>query len=286
MSRIYEALQQTSRPEEIGTSVTATIAKELDNPDWNFESLVAIEPAPANHQLHVLTAAHSFITEQFRTLQIRLQHIREQRSLKTLLVSSSLAEEGKSFVAFNLARSLSQHGKQKVLLLEGDLRRPAQCAHLGVAPLAGFGEWSRSTDGISRFVYRISGCDIFLLPAGNDVRQPVETLASQRTLDLINEISGVFDWVIVDSAPLVPLADTAVLSRICDGTLVVVRRAKAMKSALVQGLECVETGKLIGFILNDFPGHYDYDYPKYYSKSRERGPVQDSRSSSQPEKQF
>ncbi len=281
MSRIYEALQQTSRSDDLAKegSVAATMAKDFNNPDWDFESLVTVEPVLGNnYQLHVLTAAHSFIAEQFRTLQIRLQHIREQRSLKTLLVTSSLAEEGKSFVAFNLANSLSQHGKRKVLLLEGDLRRPAQCAHLGLGTLAGLADWSRASDHISRFVYRIIGVDTCLLPAGSEVTQPVDILSAPRTLELLGEVGKVFDWVVVDSAPLVPLADSAVLSRICDGTLVVVRRAKAMKNALVQALECVDTGKLIGFILNDFPGHYDYDYPKYYSHSRAGGSMSRSQS--------
>ena len=260
MSRIYEAFRQ-SRPADDDSSPASVLAAQFGRVEWNLEALQRVEPALAlDPPLHVLTSANNLVAEQFRTLQTRLEGMREARSLNSLLVTSSTAQEGKSFVAFNLAISLCCRRRRKVLLLEGDLRRRSQSACMGLGGLAGFTEWRRPGEPLSKFVYCVNGLDIFFLPAGREIGQPVETLGAQRTRDMLGEVSRVFDWVVIDSPPLAPLADASVLSRWCDAVVVVVRRERTTKKGLLRALECIEARKLLGFILNDFPAQYEYEY--------------------------
>jgi len=223
---------------------------------WNFESLSWLAPkVPLRQVICILGAGQDAVAEQFRLLGTRLEHLRERRRLKTILITSSLPEEGKSFVAWNLAVAAAQRGRNRVLLLESDLRQAGYCSALGLSPVPGLKECCSSSDELSQFVYRISGLDVCLLPAGQSPNPPMRTLASRRMRQVLEESGEVFDWVLVDSAPLLPVADSVVLAHLCDGVLLVVRRNRARKSTLKEGLERVEPEKLLGLVLNDFPSH-------------------------------
>lgn len=260
MSRIYEAFRK-SRPAEDGGSPAAVLQGQFGAVAWNLENLQRVEPVLGpDPVLHVLLSANNLVAEQFRILRTRLERLREARRLKSLLVTSSAVQEGKSFVAFNLAISLSCHGRRKVLLVEGDLRRRSQSCCMGLNSLPGFTEWKRPGAPLSKFVYRVNGLDIFFLPAGGEITEPVETLGARRTRDMLGEVSRVFDWVVIDSPPLAPLADASVLSRWCDAALIVVRRDTTTSHGLLHALEGIEPHKLLGLVLNDFPAKYQYNY--------------------------
>lgn len=221
---------------------------------WNFESLSWLAPkVPLRQVIYILGAGQDPIKEQFRLLRARLEDLRQARPVKTILVTSSLPEEGKTLVALNLAAALSQRGRHRVLLLEADLRRPSCCSSLGLSPVPGLAECFAPQAPLPGFVYRISGLDVFLLPAGERPISAIEWLASSRMARVMAETGRVFDWVVVDSAPLLPVADSVVLSRLCDGILLVVRHNRALKSALPEALNRFEAGKLLGLVLNDFP---------------------------------
>lgn len=233
------------RPEAPGRSV------------WDFDSLSWLVPkVPLRQVICILGPGQEPVQEQFRLLRTRLEDARQARPLKTMLVTSSLPGEGKSFVARNLAATVSQRGRQKVLLLEADLRRPGCCSALGLSPVAGLAECCGSTDPVASFVYRISGLDLCLLPAGDRATAATELLASHRMWEVLAETGRAFDWVVVDSAPLLPVADSVVLSRLCDGIVLVVRRSQALKSALQEVLDRIEPAKLLGVVLNDFPSRH------------------------------
>lgn len=259
MSRIYNAFRQ-ARPADNASSPAAVLEGQFGGLGWNLDTLQRVEPSLiSDPPLHVLISANNLVAEQFRILRTRLERLREARSFNRLLITSSTVQEGKSFVAFNLAIALSCAGRRKVLLLEGDLRRRSLSACMGLSALPGFTEWSTG-EPLSKFVYRLKGLDVFFMPAGRETIQPVETLAGRRARDMLAEVSRVFEWVAIDSPPLVPLADASVLSQWCDAALVVVRRERATRHGLLQGLECIEGPRFLGFVLNDFPAKYAYDY--------------------------
>jgi capsular exopolysaccharide synthesis family protein len=224
---------------------------------WDFDSLSWLAPrVPLRQVVCALGAGQEPLREQFRLLRTRLEDLRRARPLKNILITSSLPGEGKSFVALNLAVTASQRGRNKVLLLEADLRQPSCCTALGLSPPPGLTECCGSAEPAAGFVYRISGLDLFLLPAGQQPRAETELLSSRRASQILAETSRVFDWVLIDSPPLLPVADSVALSRWCDGILLVVRRQRALKSALREVLERIEPAKLLGLVLNDFPGHH------------------------------
>ena len=233
------------RPEAPGRSV------------WDFDSLSWLVPkVPLRQVICILGAGQEPVREQFRLLRARLEDARRVRPLKTVLVTSSLPEEGKSFVSLNLAETISQRGRNKVLLLEADLRRPSCCSGLELSPVAGLAECFASNDPVANFVYRISGLGLCLMPAGARVAAGTELLASRRMSHVLAETGRTFDWVFVDCPPLLPVADSVVLSRLCDGIVLVVRRNKALNTAVGEALKRIEPGKLLGIVLNDFPSRH------------------------------
>jgi capsular exopolysaccharide synthesis family protein len=208
-----------------------------------------------------LFETYSLASEQFRLLATRLQQLRESRALKSLLLTSSVADEGKSLLSVNLAIAMAHCGQQKVLLVEADLRKPSLCRTLRVGELQGIRDWYRTDRSIMEFMHRIAGTHVWLLPAGREQIDPLELINSARMADLFAATNAVFDWVLIDSCPLLPMADAGIMSRMSDATVVVVRRDKTPKSALKEALERVTPPKMLGFLLNEFSStsHYGYE---------------------------
>lgn len=257
------ALAQSGDPE-------SALGKPRPSPagrGWDWESLSWLAPeVPLRQVICVLGAGQDLVAEEIRLLHTRLRRLRERRPLRSLLITSALPQEGKSFLALNLAAVISQHGRERVLLLEGDLRRPSYCDLLGVDRPAGLAEYCRSGEGLAKFVYRLRGANFCVLPAGQDTSRPTEVLASNRMGEALEDSGRVFDWVLVDSAALVPAADSALLSHLCDGVLLVVRRNRTSTAAVHEALERIELDKLLGLALNDFPG--PRSSKAYFSKNK------------------
>ena len=223
---------------------------------WDFDRLSWLAPrVPLRQVICILGAGQDAVAEECRLLYTRLQNLRQMRPLRTILITSALQQEGKSFVALNLAAALCQRGRNKVLLVEADLRWPSYCSALGIDAVAGMADYCEGSEDLANFVYRVSGTDWCLLPAGKAAAQPREALGSSRMSQALAQAREVFDWVLVDSPPLVPAADSALLSHLCDGVLLVIRRHRAEKSALAEALRRIEPAKLLGLVLNGFPRH-------------------------------
>jgi len=226
----------------------------------DFPSLqISVTPAS---RLVFLLEPDSLAAEKFRFLGVRLRQMRQNRPLKRVLITSTIPEEGKSLVSANLAGVLAQR-KQKVLLIEGDLRRPVLSEQFGVGTLAGLGEWLQSGSQTLSNIYKLEGPGFWLMPAGNPPGNPLELMQSGRLSLLMNQLAGIFDWIIVDSPPLLPLADTTVWARVTEGTLLVAREAKTERTQLMQGLELLKKSDLLGVVLN---GCTQSDHKNYYQR--------------------
>lgn len=249
------------QPASVQTTTTEPFTKEVtgDGP-VDFPSLeVSVLPTS---RLVFLTEPDSLAAEKFRFLGVRLRQLQQSRPLKKVLVTSTIPEEGKSTVSANLAGVLARR-KQSVLLIEGDLRRPTLAQQFGLGRLAGLGEWLQSGRQTVSNVYRLEGPDFWFMPAGNPPENPLELLQSGRLSYLMGQLSNLFDWIIVDSPPLLPLADTTVWSRVTDGTLLVAREGKSEKKQLQRGLEVVKKSDLLGVVLN---GCVHPDHKSYYQR--------------------
>jgi len=226
-------------------------------------SFPALEVSPApESRLVFFTQPESLPAEKFRFLGVRLRQIRQSRPLKKVLVTSTIPEEGKSLVALNLAGVLARR-KEKVLLLEGDLRRPVVAHHFGLGRLAGLAEWLQSGMEVPSNIYRLGGPGFWIMPAGSPPANPLELMQSGRLSKLIAQLANQFDWILVDSPPLLPLADTTVWSRMTDGTLLVVREGTTRKKSFQRGIEAIKKSDLLGVVLN---GCNDTDHDSYYQR--------------------
>jgi capsular exopolysaccharide synthesis family protein len=250
------------QPANVQTTTTEPFTKEVtgDGP-VDFPSLeVSVLPSS---RLVFLNEPDSLAAEKFRFLGVRLRQLQQSRPLKKVLVTSTIPEEGKSTVSANLAGVLARR-KQSVLLIEGDLRRPTLAQQFGLGRMAGLGEWLQSGRQSVSNVYRLEGPDFWFMPAGNPPENPLELLQSGRLSYLMGQLANLFDWIIVDSPPLLPLADTTVWSRVTDGTLLVAREGKSEKKQLQRGLEVLKKSDLLGVVLNGcaHPDHKSY-YQRY-----------------------
>lgn len=217
---------------------------------------------------HLVSIAEegSLGAEKFRFLAVRLRQLRQSRPLKKILITSTIPQEGKSTVSANLACTLARRKNQKTLLLEGDLRRPTMANQFGVGKIAGLCEWlSGQTESIN--IYKLQSLGLWILPAGAAAQNPLELMQSGKLSVLMERLESWFDWIVIDSPPVLPLADTSLWSRLADGVLLVTRKGTTEKQQLKRGLETIEKSKLLGALVNSSANAAHADYYQRYSSS-------------------
>jgi capsular exopolysaccharide synthesis family protein len=279
MSRVYEALRRSEA--ENGVTLTLldpdtflsapTPSPELNQPPnvLAWKEIKSLLPAVREESRVVtLTEANSLGAEKFRLLRTRLRNLRESRQLRRLVVTSAVPNDGKTMVAMNLAICLAKHTDEKILLLEGDLRKPMVGEHLGIKSLPGLGEWASDNEAITKFIYRFDDLQLWILPAGSAPENAVNILQSSRFLDLYKQLNTNFDWIIIDAPPLLPMADVSFWSRQADGLLLVVREGATPKNILQKGLETLDNPRVVGVVLNDAQEVESSYYSHYYYKGR------------------
>jgi capsular exopolysaccharide synthesis family protein len=237
-----------------------------------FQSLqVALAP---QNRLACFTDDESHAAEAFRLLGVRLRHLRRDRPLRKVLVTSAIPQEGKSMVAANLACTLAQRSQQRILLLEGDLRRPTLSQTFGLGGNPGLCEYLQAERALTKCIYHLESPGLWILPAGSAQSNALELLQSGRLSALMDQVAAWFEWIIIDSPPVLPLADTSVWARLADGILLVTRQGTAEKRLLQRGLEALEPKKLIGAVLNCSKSSAPSDY--YYRATNLSRPSDES----------
>jgi protein-tyrosine kinase len=218
------------------------------------------------------TDPNSLGAEKFRALSVRLDAISRQTELKSVQVTSSVINEGKSFVAANLAVTLAKYSGSKTLLIEGDLHRPTLAAMFGLKDLQGLSDWwtVRNQD-LARYMLRFTGTGLWFLPAGKACDRPSEILRSAQLAEAFARLQGQFEWIVVDSTPMLPVIDANLWSRLVDGTLLVVREGVAPLKALKKGLQSLDHPKLIGVVVNEASDFDQIEYDGHYYGARKYG---------------
>jgi protein-tyrosine kinase len=202
-------------------------------------------------------------TEEFRTLRSRLYHAREKMPLKKILVTSALPKEGKSFTAANLAQVLvRQHGR-RVLLIDADLRGPRLHMMLGTTPSPGLSDYLQGGNDEFSIMQRGPMENLFFVPSGHQISDPSELVANGRLQFLLQRVEALFDWIIVDSPPAVPVSDASVLAKACDGVLMVVRSNSTPVDMAQRAREEFPDQALVGVVLNG-TDHETTPYSRYY----------------------
>lgn len=201
--------------------------------------------------------------EEFRTLRSRLYQIREKLPLKRLMVTSALPKEGKSFVAANLAQVIvRQHGR-RVLVIDADLRAPGMHRHLGTSQTPGLSDYLLGECDEFGIMQRGPMENLFFVPAGRQVSGAAELLANGRLKLFLQRVEPLFDWVILDSPPVIPVADSTLLANFCEGVLMVVRSNSTPSDLARRAREEFQDKLLLGVVLNGVPAD-QLPQSKYY----------------------
>jgi polysaccharide biosynthesis transport protein len=238
-------------------------------------------PATAKHKgspnpLVTNGASPNFI-EAIKTVRTNVLFSTAEDGLKTLVVTSAGPSEGKSIVAANLALSLAQAG-QRVLLIDADMRRPRVHEIFDVAQEPGLSNVLTANAKITETIHKSGTPGLWLLSSGHIPPNPAELLGSRRFLDLIGSLEEHFDWAIVDTPPVLAVADSTIAANEASGVLFVVGADKTTRHAARAALEQLDAAKghLIGAVLNNaaitkhpyyYQGYYRKEYAKYYVSS-------------------
>jgi capsular exopolysaccharide synthesis family protein len=292
MSRIYDALQraelerraqeQPQAPETPdpfavpGLGEPAPVSAEVILDD------IALRPWNLSMSSLPTLGDNSESIEQFHGLRSQVYQHRDQAPLKTILVSSGMPAEGKTFVAANLAMSLARNKNHKVLLIDADLRRPVLHTILGAPNMPGLTEYLAGNAELDDILQRNQNPrivesgrvrnipDLAFIPAGACGDNFLELIANHRIEELIAALSPHFDWILIDTPPVLAFADAIDIARAADAVLLVARAAITPFEVAQRAQAAFSSSRILGFVLNavkDAPRKGSY----YYYGKREDG---------------
>lgn len=208
----------------------------------------------------------SVASEQFRTLRSRLYRILENYSCRTLLVTSALPAEGKTFVAANLAKAIVRQHERRALLIDADLRASRLHLEIGSPSAPGLSEYLRGEADEFSVIQSSEEGNLFFIPGGKPTDNPTELLGEPRLKNLLGRMASLFDWIVLDSPPVLPVADAGLLAGLCDGVLLVVRSGSTPFDAARKACSEFQGKNLIGAVLNraeeirPYSSYYYYPY--------------------------
>jgi receptor protein-tyrosine kinase len=256
-------------PADTPKVVAKTGRRELQV-DWrNFLSqckTIPFKPAPEAHLINV-ERPHEIPGEEFRTLRTRLNHMQSQQDLHAIVVTSASPAEGKTFTAINLALAQAQL-ESPVLLADLDLRRPVVHNMFQCEKAPGFSDFLLADRRLEECVRRIEGTNLYFMPAGTQVRNPLELLNMKQVKYSIDAFRKVFNWVILDTPPLLFSADANLLATLTDGTLIVVRIGSTTYDTVTRAMQSLCENNVLGIVANGArAGELYSKYTYYYTKS-------------------
>src|SRR6266568_3313871 len=219
------------------------------HPEWRLDPLKSV------FQDSIVEHA---VSERFRTLRSRLY-----------LIASSVAGEGKSFVASNVALSIVQQPDLRVLLLDADMRASRLHAALGAPNRPGLSDYLRGEASEIEIIQKGLEKKLFFIPGGSQVPNPSELLLSEKMRELLDRCTPMFDWIIIDSPPAMPVHDASILADLTDGVLLVVQAGSTNGEIAEKTAAEFQDKNLLGIVLNHVEKHDSYR--DYYGHREDKG---------------
>lgn len=269
---------------------TVKTSRDLDDvTQQTVIGTISFDPEASARPLIVQVDPRSQRAEAFRSLRTNLRFVDVANPPRSIVITSSLAGEGKTTTAANLALTLAQGGA-RVCLAEGDLRRPKLLEYLGYEGSVGLTDVLIGGAGLDEVLQQFGSSTLWVLGSGGIPPNPSELLGSPVMAETVQSLEDRFDYVLIDAPPLLPVTDAAVLSTHVDGALVVIGTGIVTKDQVRRALGALDAvnGRTLGLVLNRLPrkdaagyGSYAYDYygPSPGTRGRSRGeqPSEDER---------
>jgi len=220
----------------------------------------------------------SYIAEQYKVLRTNLYSLAVEKPIKTLVVTSSQAQEGKTVTSSNMAFTLSMDKEKKVLLIDTDFRRPAIHNIFGIPRKPGFADILEGRVDIESFIAKPVIGDLFIIPAGTIQPNPSELFISTKLKSVLDRLKESFDYIICDSPPVLNVTDASILGAVCDAVLFVVKAGVTQKNMIEEAFNmlseaqarpkgCILTN--VHFLLDSYYYFYRYKYYKYTPEKKE-----------------
>jgi capsular exopolysaccharide synthesis family protein len=205
-------------------------------------------------------APKSLAAEQYRALRTRMAFAEGAGALRTVLITSPQKGEGKSVTSANLALTMAQELQRRVVLVEADLRKPSLQHLFGLPAGAGLADYLSGAADLKDIMKFLPEHNLTVIPAGSTPMNPAELLGSTAMRRMLDHLRTRFDRVILDTPPVLPLADVAILAPLVDGALLVVRAGYTPKPAIENALRSFDASRLLGIVLNESGMEEDYRY--------------------------
>ncbi len=281
MSRIDKALEKAAelRGKEASAAASGQSAESHRKQGTNVTGApnkgVSVSPVQNLQIDHPMIFTYndprSPIAEEFRKIKSNIVHtVRQGEGKKSLMITSSVSGEGKSVTAINLAITLAQEYDHTVLLVDADLRKPSLHKYLHLSPKAGLADCLCDGLDLSAVMIRTNIGKLSFVPAGREVENPAELLGAQRMKVLVQEMRSRYPdrFIIIDSPPVLPVAETRSLSTYVDGVLFVIKQGAVSRRQIDDALNVIHRKKVMGLVYNQIPseslnGRYNYYYNGY-----------------------
>jgi protein-tyrosine kinase len=217
------------------------LRSHCSHPEWHLDSNVNVFFNP-------VLSPHG--AEQFRTLRSRLYQIRANQPLRSVLITSSVPGEGKTFTTCNLAQAIVRQPDRRVLMIDADLRCPRLHVPLGAPNAPGLSDYLRGTADEMTVIQQSREDNLCFIAGGTQVKDPSELLSNGMFKKLLDRVAPVFDWVLLDSPPCLPVADATMLADLCDGVLLVVQAGKTAAEIAQKSCQELQGKNIVGVVLN------------------------------------
>jgi len=256
------------------TAVTVSCLEEAANDIDNLEQIIRnVRQVPYDPMPDALVVNPSkpreAPAEEFRSLRTRLNHLQTLQPLRTLVVTSASPAEGKSFTASNLAVTQSQLADKRVLLADFDFRRPTLDKVFRLPSAPGITDYLLGKARIGDIITKVGDTNLYAMTAGEPVTNPLELLNFKECGALIDGLRNHFDWIILDSPPLLFAADGNLLATMCDATILVVRIGTTTFDSVTRAMQSLCENNVLGVVVNgarrsELYSKYSYYHDYYY----------------------
>jgi receptor protein-tyrosine kinase len=299
MSRVHDALRRAEQAGLLTPPVPRNTNGEPRNGNGVMQDhgpnlanlLEQVEEIPfkaaADSLLIDVARPHEAPMEEFRTLRTRLNHMKTLQPIHTVVMTSPSPAEGKSLSAANLALVQAHLAGNTTLLADFDFRRPIVHTLFGIDRSPGITDYLLGRVPLHQAIKKVAGTNLYLMTAGEAVINPLELLNLREVKHLLDRLPTLFNWIVLDSPPLLFAADANLLSTLCHGTLLVVRVGHTTIDSVTRAMQSLCNNNVLGIVVNgarrgELYSKYTYYHSYYTPKEEEEKKVFDQAASEPP----